>query len=260
MSKFIHIIPIGLEKDRIIYLLQKFPPYRVYFLNYKSENKDESDYARNVEHVQKEIDSLIPLAEKKYITVSYEDFEDLFLNIFETIVKEKQQGNEVIVHISPGPRIASFAAWIAASIMNSKTIYIRPAEYLPEGGKLISKGVLKVIEMFHFPVTLPSESEAILLCFLLDHKNSMTGSLRNFVKDIGLENMGKNIKSQNSGVVKMSYTLRELKRKDYVKIKSVSRKRQVIELTDLGRLMARTYKILKSSGFDINLTKSSQKD
>jgi len=251
MSKFIHIIPIGLEKDRIIYLLQKFPPYRVYFLNYKSENKEENDYARIVEHVQKEIDVLIPLAERKYVTVSYEEFEDLFLKIFEIMAKEKQQGNEVIVHISPGPRIASFAAWIAASILNSKAIYVRPAEYLPEGGKLISKGVLKVIDMFHFPVTLPSEEEAALLEFLLNNKGSMTGSLKIFVKNIGLESLGKNIKSLNSGIVKMSHALRELKRKNYVKVKSISRKRQKIELTELGNLMARMYKILKSNGFSI---------
>jgi hypothetical protein len=252
MSKFIHIISVGLEKDRIIYLLQKFPPYRVYFLNYKSENKEESGYARIVEPVQKEIDSLIPLAEKKYITVSYEDFDDLFLKIFEIMVKEKQQGNEVIVNISTGPRIAALAAWVAASIIDSKAFYIRPAEYLPEGGKLISRGVLKVIDLFHFPITLPTESEAVLLTFLLDHKGSMTGSLRSFVNKTGLESLGKNIKSINSGIVKMSHSLRELKRKNYVKIRSVSRKRQVIELTDLGRLMANTYKILKNSGFSIN--------
>ena len=251
MSKFIHIISVGLEKDRIVYLLQKFPPYRVYFLNYKSENKEESGYASIVEPVQKEIDSLIPLAEKKYITVSYEEFEDLFLKIFEIMVKEKQQGNEVIVNISTGPRIAAIAAWIAASIINSKAFYIRPAEYLPEGGKLISRGVLKVIDLFHFPITLPSESEAILLEFLMNHKGVMTGSLGNFVKKVGLESLGKNIKSMNSGVVKMSHSLRELKRKNYVRIKNVSRKRQVIELTNLGQMMARTYKILKNSGFDI---------
>ena len=251
MSKFIHIIPIGLEKDRIIYLLQKFPPYRVYFLNYKSENKEESGYARIVEPVQKEIDSLIPLTEKKYITVSYEDFDDLFLKIFEIMVKEKQQGNEVIVNLSTGPRIAAFASWVAASIIDSKAFYIRPAEYLPEGGKLISRGVLKVIDMFHFPITLPTESEAVLLTFLLEHKSVMTGSLKNFVKNVGIESLGKNIKSMNSGIVKMSHTLRELKRKNYVKARNVSRKRQVIELTDLGKLMANTYKILKNSGFKI---------
>lgn len=251
MSKFIHIISTGLEKDRIIYLLQKFPPYRVYFLNYKSENKEESGYARIVEPVQKEIDSLIPLAEKKYITVSYEEFEDLFLKIFEIMAKEKQQGNEVIVNISTGPRIAAIAAWVAASIIDSKAFYIRPAEYLPEGGKLISKGVLKVIDLFHFPITLPTESESVLLEFLLNHKKSMTGSLRSFVSKIGADSLGKNIKSMNSAVVKMSYSLRELKRKNYVKIKSTSRKRQVVELSELGQLMAKMYKILKNSGFKI---------
>ena len=249
MSKFIHIVPIGLEKDRIIYLLQKFPPYRVYFLNYKSENKEESKYAHIVEPVQKEIDSLIPLAEKKYLTVSYEDFEDLFLKTIDVMAKEKQQGNEVIINISTGPRIAAFALWIAASILNCKAFYIRPAEYLPEGGKLISRGVLKVIDLFHFPITLPSESEASLLIFLTEHKKTMTGSLRNFVKNIGIENLGKNIKSINSGVVKMSHSIRELKRKNYIKVRNISRKRQVVELTELGNLMAKTYKILKNSGF-----------
>jgi len=252
MGKFIHIIPVGLEKDRIIYLLQKFPPYRVYFLNYKTESREESKYANLIEPVQKEIDSMITLAEKKYLTVSYEEFEELFLKIFEIMAKEKQQGNEVIVHLSPGPRMASFASWVAASIINSKAFYVRPAEYLPEKGKLISRGVLKVIDLFHFPVTLPSYSEAVLLEYMLNHKSSMKGSLRDFVKKIGLENLGKNIKSINSGIVKMSYDLRWLKRKNYVKIKSISRKRKKIELTSLGELMAKTCKILKSSGFDIN--------
>jgi hypothetical protein len=251
MSKFIHIISTGLEKDRIIFLLQKFPPYRVYFLNYKSQGKEDSGYARIVEPVQKEIDSLIPLAEKKYVTVSYEEFEELFLKIFEIMANEKQQGNDVIVNLSTGPRIAAFASWVAASIINSKAFYIRPAEYLPEGGKLISRGVIKVIDMFHFPITLPTESEAAMLEFLFNHKGSMTGSLRNFVSKTGLESLGKNIKSMNSGIVKMSYSLRELKRKNYISVKNVSRKRQVIELTELGQLMAKTHKIMKSSGFKL---------
>ncbi len=80
----------------------------------------------------------------------------------------------------------------------------------------------------------------------------MTGSLRSFVKKVGLDNLGKNIKSMNSGIVKISYCLRELKRKNYVKIKNVSRKRQKVELTELGKLMGKTCKILKSSRFNIS--------
>ena len=146
---------------------------------------------------------------------------------------------------------ASFASWIATSIINTKAIYVRPAEYLPQGGKIISRGVLKVIDLFHFPVTIPNGSESVLLNYLLDHKESMTGSLRNFVNNIGLESLGKNIKSMNSGIVKVSHSIRELKRKNYVKIENLSKKRQRVELTGLGRLMARMYKILKSNEFEI---------
>ena len=95
MSKFIHIVPIGLEKDRIIYLLQKFPPYRVYFLNYKTETKEGSKYLQLAESIQKEIDSMITLADKKYLTILYDDPENTFLKVLEIMAKEKKQGNFV---------------------------------------------------------------------------------------------------------------------------------------------------------------------
>ena len=250
MGKFIHIIPIGLEKDRNIHLLQKFPPFRVYFLDYKSNTKDEQKYSHLTEKIKKELDSLITLAEKIYLNVSYENFEESFLSIFEIMVKEKKEGNEVIAHVVSGPRLTSFAAWIAASITHSKAYYIRPAQYLPEGENLISKGFLKEIELFHFPVTIPSEHGLIVLEHLLEHQGSMTGSLRYFVDELDILKLGK-IKSKNSAIVKMSYCFRELKRDNYVIISRVSKKRQKIVLTDLGKLVAKAYKIMKNHDYKV---------
>jgi hypothetical protein len=253
MSKFIHIIPIGLEKDRNIYLLKKFPPFRVYFLEYKNNSKEEQKYAKLMGEIKKELSSLVTLAEKKYMNVSYENFEESFLTIFEIMVKEKKEGNEVIAHVISGPRLTSFAAWIAASITNSKAYYIRPAQYLPEGEKLISKGFLKEIELFRFPVTIPGRTGLKVLEYLLDNHQSMTGSLRYFVEKLDMIKLGSPIKSKNSAIVKMSYCLRELKRDQYVNISRVSKKRQKVVLTDIGRLVAKAYKVLKKYELNVNL-------
>jgi len=254
MSKFIHIIPIGLEKDRNIYLLKKFPPYRVYILDYRSNSRDEQKYANLIGNIKKELDSLITLSEKKYLNVSYENFEESFLIIFEIMVKEKKEGNEVIAHVASGPRLTSFAAWIAASMTNSKAFYIRPAQYLPEGEKLISKGFLKEIELFRFPVVIPSKNGSMILEYLLDHKGSMTGSLRYFIDKLNILKLS-NLKSKNSAIVKMSYCLRELKTDQYINIARVSKKRQKVVLTDLGKLVAKAFKISKNHDYNIKNSK-----
>lgn len=247
MANYIHIIPFGLDRDRVIYLLQKFPPYKVYFLVYKNETESDADYAEKAKAVMKDIDSLITLAEKENITVSYEDFEDLFLRVFSIMAKEKQEGNEVISHAFLGPRMACYALWLAASLTDTKAYYIRAAKYLPTGDTF-STGVLKEIELLQIPVLVPSRSEINLLEYLLDHKGSMTGSLKKIVKSIGIENLN-GVKSLNSSIVKMSYCIRELKRNHYITVKSIGRKQQNIELTRLGTLIAKTYKILKGGKY-----------
>ena len=193
---------------------------------------------------------MITLAEKKYVTASYEDFEELFLIIFAIMAKEKDVGNEVISHAFLGPHMACYALWLAASLTDSKAYYIRAAKYLPEGKRIYTTGVSKEIELLKIPIVFPDKTGIILLEYLLDHKGSMSGSLRHFVKKIDIKNLGK-IKSMNSAIVKMSYCIRELKRNHYITVKNLSRKRQKIELTKLGALAAKTYKILKEKRFSL---------
>jgi hypothetical protein len=244
---------MGLEKDRTIYLLQKFPPFRVYFLKYRNESEPDFKYYKLASKINDKVNSLITLAEKKDVTISYENFEELFLTVFAIMAKEREEGNEVIVHAFTGPRMVCYASWLAASLTDSKACYIRAAEYMPEGKDtfskgVLSRGVLKEIELLKIPVVVPSRIEIVLLEYLLDHRNSMSGSLRSFVKKIDIKNLG-GIKSMNSAIVKMSYCIRDLKRNNYIDVKSISKKRQKIELTRLGTLAAKTYKILKEKKF-----------
>jgi len=249
MTNYVHIIPLGLEKERNIHLLKKFPPNKVYFLNYKIEHDIDKEYNKLQEPIRKELDSLISLAEKKYMYVSYEDFEEMFLTIFDIMIKEKKRGNEVIAHIF-GPRMSAFAAWLAASITNSKGYYIRSSVYSPEK-KIISKNDVRAVELIKLPVIIPSGLQSIFLEHLLEHKSSITGSLRSFVEKIGIEKFGK-IKSINSAIVSMSHCIRELRREQFIIVRTISRKRQKIEITELGKLTAKAYKILKENKFNLN--------
>jgi hypothetical protein len=250
MTNFVHIIPLGLEKDRNIYLLKKFPPNKVYFINYKVEHDIDKEYKKLQEPIRKELDSLISLAEKKYMYVSYEDFEEMFLTIFDIMVKEKKRGNEVIAHVF-GPRMSAFAAWLAASITNSKGYYIRSSSYGPHGERLDFTSSVKLIDLIKLPVIIPNALQAVFLENLLENKGSISGSLRSFVEKIGIEKFGK-IKSINSAIVSMSHCVRELKREQFITVKSISRKRQRVEITQLGKLTAKSYKILKENKFDLN--------
>jgi len=241
---------LGLEKERSVYLLKKFPPSKVYFLKYKIESDVDKEYSKLQEPIHRELDSLISLAEKKYLEVSYENFEETFLTIFDVIIKEKKHGNEIIAHIF-GPRMSSFAAWLAASMTNSKGFYIRTLDYNPSGSKVNLENDIKLIELIKLPIKVPTELQATFLEYLLDNKGSINGSLRNFVEKIGIAKFGK-IKSINSAIVSMSHCIRELKREQFITVKGISRKRQKIEITSLGKLTAKTYKIFKENKIDLN--------
>ncbi len=243
MQRIIQIIPMGIDKDRPIYLLKQFPPHKVYFVRNSNPPPQHKRMEKIVDNIQREIENLIPLAEKEYIKMDYSDFKQPFIEFLRIMRKEKKDGNRVIVNLSPPSRIIAFAAWLASSLTDCEAYYIQANVYGLKG-EFHSKGVAKMTRVIPFPIILPDETERKVLEFLLN-KKSVRMKLRDMVKLIGVENLGK-VKTLQSGIVKMSYVLRDLKNKGYIEIKSVSRKRQEISLTEAGEIMARAVEILKN--------------
>jgi hypothetical protein len=242
MERIVQIIPMGIDRDRPIYLLKQFPPHKVYFIRNSNPPPEHKRMERMVDDIQKEIESLIPLAEKEYIKMDYSDFKQPFIEFLKIMKKERDEGNRVIVNLSPPSRIIAFAAWLASSLTDCEAYYIQASIYGLKG-EFHSKGIAKMVRVIPFPVTLPDEIEGRVLEFLLNQK-TVRMKLRDLVKEIGVENLGR-VKTVQSGIVRMSYVLRELKSKGYINIKSVSRKRQEISLTEAGEIMARAVEILK---------------
>jgi len=241
--KVVHIIPTGLERDRIIHLLKKFPANKVYFIRNNNEPPSDKEQTNEINKLIKKFEKLTPLAEHKTAYVDYTDFKEPFVEILNIMKKEKTKGNEVIMHIEAGSRIVAFGAWIAASLTDSRVYYVHAAHYSPKGEKILTKGVVGDYEVFKFPVTLPNQIEGEVLKLL--EKKKGTYSLEELVKKIGVKNIGE-IKSIQSGIVKMSYCLRELEAKGYITSETVSRKKQKLKLTESGEIMAKAVEILRN--------------
>jgi len=241
MSEVVQIIPMGIDRDRPIYLLKKFPPHRVYFIRNSSPPKEHKDMEKTIDEIQSELEKLTPLAEKKRLKMNYSDFKESFIEFLKIMKGEKDEGNRVIVNLSPPSRIIAFAAWLATSLTDSEAYYVQGGVYGLEG-KYHTKGVAGMLEVCHFPITLPDEIERQVLYYLLE-KGQVTAKLRDLVKKIGVENLGK-VKTIQSGIVKMSYCLRGLKEKGYINIETVGRKKQKISLTESGEIIARAVNIL----------------
>ncbi len=241
MSEVVQIIPTGIDRERPIYLLKKFPPHKVYLIRNKNPLKEHEDMERTRETIIKELERLTPLAEREYVKMDYSDFKSSFIEFLKIMKKEKNKGNRVIVNLSPPSRIIAFAAWMASSLTDSEAYYVQGKIY-GLGGKFHTKGVAGMVKVFHFPITLTNEVESNILGYLLK-KKTVTTNLRRLVKSIGIEKLG-NVKTIQSGIVKISYSLRSLREKDYIEIEKVSGKKQRISLTESGEMIARAVEIL----------------
>jgi hypothetical protein len=240
MSELVQIIPLGIERDRVIYLLKKFPPHKVYFIRNSKPAPEHKEMEATVDKLEKEFESLVPLAEKKHLEIDYTSFKEDFLKFLELMKKEKDVGNDVFVNISAPSRIVSFAAWLAASLTDCRVFYMQAKIYGLKG-ELADRGVANVMELLHFPILLPDKTEREVLSYLIK-KGTTAVKLRDLVKEIGLKKL--EIKSEQSGIVKMSYCLRSLEGKGYIKIETVSRKKQKITMTEAGDIIANATRIL----------------
>ncbi|MBD3156179.1 MAG: hypothetical protein GF368_06065 [Candidatus Aenigmarchaeota archaeon] len=241
MSEVVQIIPTGIDRERPIFLLKKFPPHKIYIIKNKSPPEEHKEMEETRGKIIKELEDLTPLAEKEHVKINYYDFKESFIKLLEIMKKEKDKGNRVIVNLSPPSRIVAFAAWIASSLTDSEAYYIHGKVY-GLGGEFHTKGIGGLVKVFHFPITLPDEIEGNILGYLLKEKDVST-NLRRFVKSLSLKKLGE-VTTIQSGIVKLSYALRGLEEKGYIEMDEIGGKRRKISLTESGEMMAKAVEIL----------------
>jgi len=246
MTNYAHIIPLGLEFDRTSFMLSRYPPFRIHFLD---PDLIDEEYRTLAKGIQKKITDLWPVPEKQFHTVCCHDFEKMLLKIVEIMAIEDWFGNKVVPHVFSGSRIYAIALYVAACLTNQEIVYVRAKDYLPRGVDMITSGVVEdtftTIQLF--PIIFPQDYDCVILEFLTDYQVQQKhegermpwrGSRKELIKNLRPYLQKRKIRVPLAEEVKLSNCITNLREKKYITRADVQGKRQVeLEITPIGRLM-----------------------
>ncbi|MBR9682571.1 MAG: hypothetical protein GOV02_02760 [Candidatus Aenigmarchaeota archaeon] len=247
MNETVQIIFLGKwgHIDRIKYLLRTFIPHKVYFIYRKdATNQDIVDIQ---EDMQKELEKELPDWVKKRsekLSLPLLDFQTLFPEILKIMAKEINEGNEVIANIHGTSVVGGVASTMAAALTGAKVYGVTPKKFEvvnPGDKRKIYKTVgAKGYYEIKIPLlpAMPSGSEKAVLEHASNNDGSIKGKLSKLAEDVGLENLGANVKKASSGIVKLSKTIGKLREQGLVETRRIGRKNFEISLTEKGKMMA----------------------
>lgn len=240
-SRTVHVIPMGLEIDRVLGGLKHFPTNRA-ILVYGTDRR--SDIERKSRHNGELI------KEKVSATI---DVEEIELDIFDFYVSSRtltsllrkliSEGFEVYVNLSTGNRIITSAALLSCFMTGSHPYYVRPDEYsIPPDQEVLSVGVSSVMEIPSVRIIGPSAAGQEILKTLgkmggsVRHETSLIQPLEG-VKDFFSDK--KETESKRAYLARkrahLSRVLRSLEKEGYVRLSKKGRFVKV-SLTDSGKL------------------------
>jgi len=166
-SKTVHVIPMGLEQDRILEGFRRYPTNYAIFIQGKARKLKVERIARmNAKEVKDQIKSTVKVEMREY---NLYNFEEAFLELKKLFDDLNSEGYQIYVNISTGTRIVSSAALMACCMCNAIPYYVIPREYtLPKGKYVLTKGVKDVIQLPTLGINTPSDKELDVLNALLD--------------------------------------------------------------------------------------------
>jgi hypothetical protein len=238
-----HIIPMGLEVDRVLGGLRMFPTNRAIFLYGNDLASDIERKAReNGKRIREMVSATIQIEDRE---LDIFDFYDAARKLRELIEDLADEGHRVYVNLSTGNRIVTSAALLACFMTNSHPYYVKPEKYsIPEDQFVLSHGVAGVMEIPSVSILGPSDAGVEVLKVL----SSQGGSVRYETSLIPhLDLAGDFFKERNEGETKKAYMARKkahlsrvlkgLEKEGYV---SLSRRGKYVSvnLTETGLLFS----------------------
>ncbi|MBN1390258.1 MAG: hypothetical protein JXA22_06420 [Candidatus Thermoplasmatota archaeon] len=158
----VHVIPMGLELDRVLGGLKEFPTNHVVLLYGKDARSPIEIKARhNGERVKELISATIDVEE---MVLDIFDFYSATRSLKELFSELGNRGGEVFVNLSTGNRIITSAALLAAFMTRSHPYYVQPERYsIPEDQEVLSHGVSSVMEIPSVTIMGPSKQQEEVL-------------------------------------------------------------------------------------------------
>ncbi len=229
MTKVVHIMPVGLNKDRLLESIRRsgYPIQKVYLVLGKDKSlSGEEDIHKAADEVEKTLNVLVEV-EKVYV-----DKLDVYaaaLGMLEVIKRELDENNEILINASDSPRTLCIACYIAAQLSGGK-LYIAMPRY--RGGE--EAGIEKIVEIPIPPLKRISDDK-IVIVKTIQEQGGEVGSINRLIEL--LEGKTEDQKRYMAQRARMSYHLKGLEQDGLVEMNREG-KNVKIRLTDLGKAYA----------------------
>jgi hypothetical protein len=239
----VHVIPMGLEIDRVLGGLKEFPTNKAILIYGTDRGSDIERRARkNGDRIKEKVSATIDIEE---LELDIFDFFESTRVMVHLMMKLKREGNSVYVNLSTGNRIVTSAALLACYMTGSHPYYVKPESYsIPSDKEVLSVGVSSVMEIPSVKIVGPSEKGQVMLRTLA----SQGGTVRHETALIQpLEAVGdffderRDMESKKAYLARrrshLSRVLKTLERDGYVEL---SRKGRFVNvnITDSGKLFS----------------------
>jgi DNA-binding transcriptional ArsR family regulator len=229
MGKVVHIIPIGVNEERLLDSIRKsgYPIQKVYMVLGSDETlSGEKEIHAKADEIEKTLKVLI---EVERVYVDKLNVYSAALEILKVIKKELVEENEVMINATDAPRTLVISCYIAAQLSGSR-LYIALPKY--EDGKEI--GIDRILEISIPPLKKISNDKVEIIKLIQDNGGEVESINR--LIDL-LEGRTGDQKKYMAQRARMSYHLKGLEEDGLITMRREGKNVKII-LTELGRAYA----------------------
>jgi hypothetical protein len=233
MERNVHVIPMGLEIDRVLAGLREYPTNYAVFIYGTNPKLDVEQKARsNGKKIEKMINATVSVSNE---FVDYHDFHNAFNKLYEIFTKLSSEGYKIYVNLSSGSRIISSAALMVAFMTNSNPYYIFPAKYnISKTTTVLSKGYDGIVKLPIMTISKPTDHEILVL-------NS-------------LKKAGGSVKKQNELIPLLDTTGFFTDKRDREDIRRYTARKRAKLNRNVNKLAAKNLIELKKEGRNVTMT------
>jgi len=226
MSRVVHVIAVGMNKERIMESIKTsgYPIQKAYLV--LPREGEYQEVAKSIEN------ALSVLIEINKIYIDEFDVYGSAIEILKALKDEKEMGSEIYINASDAPRTLTIACYIVAQLLNGR-LYIGLPKY--EDGREV--GISKVVEIIVPPLKKISDDKLRILK-VIDENGGEVESINSLIKLI--EGKLEKHKAYMAQRAKMSYHLKGLEKDGLVEMRREG-KNVRIRLTPLGKAFCIIY-------------------
>lgn len=261
LNERVHLIPLGHEIDRAVKPFNTYRAERAYVIVVPDNaDLDEQMLEKQRHYTKRVCEGLLAAGVRPEVAYcNMFDILDVLRVVSSLIVREKRQGNDVLINMSACGRMTSVAVTMAAMVHGVRAYYVHADRYATgDDAALEADHGLSIVEtgqvepLYNFSIMMPDAECQLLLCELYRRGEGMTSEdLFGFFHKQGFEGYDelppekRNKSGEYSSGSKNRELLNRTNRKYLYKLEAAgyitriwSGRRFSVHITDAGRYIA----------------------